>query len=139
MMAGRRACCLLQARSMPTPRMCSLGGIWKGLHPAEAVGLSHGELCSIWVLQQMGPGQPLALIGVRLGSIPRPVGTAAVFPLVVTLEHFKSKRLRGLGSDFKQVFPLTFHISQTGLCALSPMGLKFDSCFFFFFSCCSIH
>lgn len=69
---------------MPTPRMCSLGGIWKGLHPAEAAGLSHSELCSIWVLQQMGPGQPLALIGVRLGSVPRPVGTAAVFPLVVT-------------------------------------------------------
>lgn len=28
-------------------------------------------------------------MGVRLGSVPRPVGTAAVFPLVVTLEHFK--------------------------------------------------
>lgn len=41
-----------------------------------------------------------------------------------------SSRLQGPGSDFKQVYPLTFHISQTGLCALFQIGLKFDSCFF---------
>lgn len=83
-----------------------------------------------------GAWAALALIGVRLGSVPRAAGTAAVFPLVVTLEealqHFKSSRLQGPGADFQRVFPLTFHISQTGLCASSQMGLKFDSCFFFF-------
>lgn len=72
----------------------------------------------------MGLGQLLAF-GMRLGSIPRAVGTANVVPLEEALQHSKSNRLQGAGTEFKPVFSLTFPISH-----LPQTGLKFDSCSF---------